>query len=504
VSDEGAARPTPTGAPSSLTVARSGSLSRRDAVTAALLFLGLGAIFALTRSRWLDDWDSVNFALGLDAFDVTKHQPHPPGYPIYIAAGKLVHFVIADHAAALTLVSSLAGAAVAAMFYILARRQLAWFLALCATIIMALTPLFWLQAGLALSDMFGMVFVLAFLLVEGASPQTPRGDRLRRIVSGFIAGLSLGARPHFTLLIVAYWCVRGLSSSSTKLTHFLTAAVAFSAGVAAWLIPASAATGGLETYLAACLAQFEWRLDKPAASLLGGPISSTYLLSRAGDLIGWLGQAFAPVHLTASHLLRRTALALTVVIPYVFFAWRSPSKAVARPYIVASAVYLLMLFIMLPTQHLRYFLPFCLIVGWSVAGFVELFERPLVRAAALTTLFAVNVVPSFFLVKGLSQVPPPIAALNWIRSSRPAAVLYSGELLRHATYYWREGAVRREPRTEAECANFRQDIAASTVLSTLPDLCGFQGRKIVSFKRDARVHDKHHLMSIFEFGPLTP
>jgi hypothetical protein len=59
-------------------------------LTAALLFLGLAAIFAFTRSHWLDDWDSVNFAFGLDDFDVTKHWPHPPGYSVYIAAGKLV------------------------------------------------------------------------------------------------------------------------------------------------------------------------------------------------------------------------------------------------------------------------------------------------------------------------------------------------------------------------------------------------------------------------------
>ena len=257
-------------------------------MTAAVLFVSLASLFALTRSRWLDDFDSVNFALALDEFDVTQHQPHPPGYPIYVAAGKLVHLVIGDHAAALTLVSSLAGGAVAAMFYILARRQLNWPLALGATVIMALSPLFWLQSGLALTDMFGMIFVLAFLLVEGASPQTQQGDLVRRSVSGLIAGLSLGARPHVTLLIVAYWCIgRLIVLGRPQGTHFLTAAVSFSVGVVVWLLPASLATGGLETYLSACLSQFEWRLHKPAVSVLGGPISGSYLITaRAGSSAG--------------------------------------------------------------------------------------------------------------------------------------------------------------------------------------------------------------------------
>ncbi len=36
----------------------------------------------------LEDLDSVNFALGVRHFDVALHQPHPPGYPVFIALGK--------------------------------------------------------------------------------------------------------------------------------------------------------------------------------------------------------------------------------------------------------------------------------------------------------------------------------------------------------------------------------------------------------------------------------
>src|SRR5262245_29042150 len=36
----------------------------------------------------LEDIDSINFALGLRDFDPAQHQPHPPGYPVYIAVGR--------------------------------------------------------------------------------------------------------------------------------------------------------------------------------------------------------------------------------------------------------------------------------------------------------------------------------------------------------------------------------------------------------------------------------
>src|SRR5215204_2880280 len=36
----------------------------------------------------LEDIDSINFALGLRDFDPARHQPHPPGSPVYIALGR--------------------------------------------------------------------------------------------------------------------------------------------------------------------------------------------------------------------------------------------------------------------------------------------------------------------------------------------------------------------------------------------------------------------------------
>ena len=486
------ADPPPTGS-------RYRSFSSQDLLTAACLFLGLAALFAFTRSHWLDDWDSVNFAFGLDDFDVTKHWPHPPGYPVYIAAGKLVYGVIADHAGALTLVSALSGGAVASMFYVLERRHSDWPVALCATLIMALSPLFWLQSGLALTDMFGMVFVVAFLLVEGATTTTPRGALIKRIACGLIAGLSLGARPHITLLIVLYWCLR--AHRPFEVRHFLTAVLAFAVGIAAWLIPATIATGGPQIYWTATVGQFEWRFGRPGVSVLGTPITGEYLFARVLALIGSIGQAFGPMHLTTSHIARRAALGLLIIVPYIVFAWRGASKTIARPYLIASAVYLLMLFILLPVRHLRYFLPLSLVVGWSVSGYLALFRRPVVRALALAAFAAVTVLPSFFLVGGLGKVPPPVAGLAWVKANRPTAILYSGSLRRHATYYWPEGETISEPKTEADCDQFRKSLASGRpVLSTNSKLCGIDGTELVEFKRDARIHDKHHIIPIFEYG----
>ena len=41
------------------------------------------------RVRLLPTWDAVQFALALERYDVVRHQPHPPGYILYVALGRL-------------------------------------------------------------------------------------------------------------------------------------------------------------------------------------------------------------------------------------------------------------------------------------------------------------------------------------------------------------------------------------------------------------------------------
>ena len=65
-------------------------LTRREwgAVIAASLVAALSRVFALARTPW--DWDELLFMRALDHFDVASHRPHPPGFPLFIGAAKIV------------------------------------------------------------------------------------------------------------------------------------------------------------------------------------------------------------------------------------------------------------------------------------------------------------------------------------------------------------------------------------------------------------------------------
>src|SRR5258708_11986240 len=51
---------------------------------AGLIATGFAILTFLSRvpfvGRYLFDWDSLQFALGMQRFDLASHRPHPPGY----------------------------------------------------------------------------------------------------------------------------------------------------------------------------------------------------------------------------------------------------------------------------------------------------------------------------------------------------------------------------------------------------------------------------------------
>src|ERR1700730_14382521 len=92
----------------------------------SLVFL-TGAV-AITRfvfrSHYLYDLDSVNFALAMERFDPRVHQPHPPGYFLYVCLGRLLNSLVHDANLALVLLSI---AASCGTIFIIYEMALEWF-----------------------------------------------------------------------------------------------------------------------------------------------------------------------------------------------------------------------------------------------------------------------------------------------------------------------------------------------------------------------------------------
>lgn len=212
----------------------------------------------------LEDLDSVNFALGVRRFDVAEHQPHPPGYPIFIALGKIGTAALARAGIAmpdvrgLAMWSALAAGVLPLLFFAFFRRlggDGAERRAAIATLLVVCSPVFWFTGARPLSDLAGLAAAWAALaaLVRGADPGILGRSENRDLASGwlvagaFLAGLSIGFRSQMAILTMPLlmWVV--LTVPRIRIAAIAAAA----AGVAVWAVPLVWLTGGPRRYLEA-------------------------------------------------------------------------------------------------------------------------------------------------------------------------------------------------------------------------------------------------------------
>ncbi len=212
----------------------------------------------------LEDLDSINFALGVRRFDVAQHQPHPPGYPVYILIAKAVDAVVTPEAAALGLVSVVAGAlgvlALAALFRRLdeAGTPLPWRVAPVAVAMTA--PLYWFTAVRPLSDSSGLAAALAVQAMTLAA-----GSARALALAAFGAGLAAGLRSQvvwLTLPLLLYQVLhhRGHGGHGgtgmvgkdpfpvSPVSSVVASVSAFAAGALLWFIPLVIVSGGPSAY----------------------------------------------------------------------------------------------------------------------------------------------------------------------------------------------------------------------------------------------------------------
>ena len=206
----------------------------------------------------LDDLDGINFALGVQEFDVTRHQPHPPGYPVYIAVSKVSTRVMTglgvEGAATrgLAIWSVLAGVLLIPSLFALFRAldgsvRRAWW----ATLLTITAPLVWFSALRPLSDIPGLAAaVIAQALLVRAITAAPAKRYL--LGGALVAGFAIGIRSqNFTLTLPLMGLALALPGVAAGWRARIETLAAFAAGVLAWGVPMLVASRGLAGYLAA-------------------------------------------------------------------------------------------------------------------------------------------------------------------------------------------------------------------------------------------------------------
>lgn len=248
--------------------------------------LGLaGALSLLTilsripyRARMLYNWDAVQFALALQEYNVAKHQPHPPGYVLYVVLGRFLNGFIGDPNQSYVILAMVASGATTFVVYLLTRALYDRLTAVTAALLLAVSPLFWFYGSVALTYAGEALFAS---LVAYLAHQMLRGNDRYLHVSAAYLGLAAGLRQSLLLLLFPLW----LGSAIAGIRRPRALILAFSVMILAiltWFLPMIWLTGGLSVYVEACLELFA-SVVRPTSIL--GEGSALAALAQFRDLL---------------------------------------------------------------------------------------------------------------------------------------------------------------------------------------------------------------------------
>src|SRR5207302_6709627 len=137
------------------------ALTPRQRLTFGIVALVCAATRFLAVAKTFWDWDEALFCLGMRAYDVTSHHPHPPGFPVYIGAAKLVRLVVHDDFRSLQAINLIAGMLVFPAVFMLARElRFRFTTAAIAGTLCAFLPNVWFFGGTAFSDVPSIVLIV--------------------------------------------------------------------------------------------------------------------------------------------------------------------------------------------------------------------------------------------------------------------------------------------------------------------------------------------------------
>ncbi|OEF96915.1 hypothetical protein BHF71_04090 [Vulcanibacillus modesticaldus] len=211
--------------------------------------------------RYVDSWDAVDFALGVERFDIFYMRPHFPGYPLFIIIAKLVNSFFSDSFLSLSITSSIYGVITIIFIYLTINKLFEHGVALFVALLSIFTPLLWLISIQPMSDSMGIALVWIVLWIISQSKDYDLGEKEHLwigVLAAFIFGLSMGVRISyypfaFVLIIPLYLSsVNRFDNKivfSTLIRNSILFGLSLGIGILLWLLPISSIEGGVMAYL---------------------------------------------------------------------------------------------------------------------------------------------------------------------------------------------------------------------------------------------------------------
>lgn len=349
-------------------------LWRRRWVRALFVFAVAALIRVPFQATYLVNWDSVNFALGIESFDLETHQPHPPGYLGYVLLGRLIDWFIGDPVAALTAISVVAGAAATMWVYLLGSRMVSEGAALIAAGLFGTSPLVWYYSEVPLTYIVEVALALPLVLLVLEARAQRRASLL--IMAAALLAL-MGAVRQTSLVLFLPLLIYGAMAFGREVR--IRSAVVLGVLVTSWLVPLVVMSGGPIDYL---------RLSGELAQLTGG---ATWLGAGLGVLQN--------IVVVTTALVLGMHVALFAIPLEAMSREKSPRLAPEhRRLLMIWGLPALFTYLFIHSGQMGYVLVLLPIgIIWASNVFTAHFTVPSLRTALVAALIAVNGLGFFFL-----------------------------------------------------------------------------------------------------------
>ena len=384
--------------------------AQRRLVLILTFLLALTRIRAIADSMW--DWDEACFTAGVTEYDPALHRPHPPGYPLFIAAARPLYLAGVPPFRALQAVVFAGAVSLFPLLFLFARSLGFRFrVAVSAAVLFALLPNVWVYGGTAFSDVpaIALAFASGWMLLRG------RESRRDYLIGTVLLAIAIGVRPQNLIIcfvpgvLATWWRIRESWKTVAAAALLGATIVGATYGIAAL------SSTSVEWYIDAWRTQAEWvrNVDswrsptRPPLLKLIVPFflkpvqQNSIMLPLLG--LGLVGAVSAVVR-------RSRAVLITVCtfLPVAVVSWLNFDLSAAGRYAIAylpmhallAAEGMDAIATSLARTRERIGTAVMAVVVTSIAIWFVVWTRPALRVQRTTTT-------------------PPVAAMEWIRSHVP-------------------------------------------------------------------------------------
>ncbi len=471
-------------------------------------------IYLLTLSRSWDDEDSIFFIRGVREFNVAEYQPHPPGYPVYIFLGKISVFLMKDELLGLTILSAIFGALSLAVFYFLIFEMYGKKTALISTMLMAVTPLFWLNSLKAMSDIPGLFFILLSMYFIYHFIKYKEIKSL--YIGSFVSAIAIGLRFHALfvvapLLIYSCFKMKGKEDEKNlkkvrdkknkkerkrgKLKKIFYALVFFLIGILVWLVP-TLIINGFVGYFGTILDHFLWISGDSKISVFSGELASDSFFLRTKSFFRFfLGEGYGIDLLELSIL---PVITLLIYLSFLFLSYDKLKDKRILFFVPGLVFYLLYTFLFLPPHNPRYLLPLIPFISLLFVLGVSWFGKfDKLAFVFLLVLLIAHSVP--LAAKIHTTEAPSVELISYIKEnySLEEIFIFRDTITHGYLKYYNIKSVHFDDADEYNVTKISENKTVLFINPKHEQIKEYNLALIKIFQRDFRVHSKQGRVSLY-------